>query len=186
MRDSYYVIELSARWLALLLMALALLMILAFALGYGAAWSSRTTARMPPEMAALQAAAPPTAIPEVVIPTEVPVPTEPVPPQPSSTPAVTPEPTAVPTATASATPAVTEFYVQVLASSRRSTVDAASSSLEELGFSRDYQHLITSAEDDGGMLYKLRIGPFPDRNSADRVAQRMSSAGFPDAWVVAP
>jgi cell division septation protein DedD len=73
----------------------------------------------------------------------------------------------------------------VLASNRRSTVDAASTSLEGLGFARDYQTLITS--DEGSVtLYKLRIGPFPDRASADRVAQRMSSAGFPDAWVVAP
>ena len=39
MRASYYVIELSKRWLTVLLVALALVMVLAFALGYGAAWS---------------------------------------------------------------------------------------------------------------------------------------------------
>ena len=35
MSRSYYVIELSARWLTVLLIALALIMVLAFALGYG-------------------------------------------------------------------------------------------------------------------------------------------------------
>ena len=39
MGRSYYVIELSARWLTVLLVALALLMVTAFSLGYGAAWS---------------------------------------------------------------------------------------------------------------------------------------------------
>ena len=39
MSRSYYVIELSARWLTVLLVALAVLMVLAFGLGYGAAWS---------------------------------------------------------------------------------------------------------------------------------------------------
>lgn len=187
MSRSYYVIELSARWLTVLLAALALLMILAFALGYGAARSVVSGGPTAPEMTARAAAATPTAIPEVVLPTEVPqareLPTETPVPQPTATPS--PAPTAVPTPTATATPATTEYFVQVLASNRRATVDAASTSLEELGFPSEYQRLIT-AEDGAAALYKLRIGPFPDRGSADRVAQRMSAAGFPDAWVVSP
>jgi cell division septation protein DedD len=138
------------------------------------------------EMTALQAAATPTEIPEVVIPTvvagatDVPTPTAtatatPAPPEPTPT---TPPPTA--------TPAVTDFFVQVLASSRNESVEAARTRLEGLGFAREHQHLITVQDPGSPTLYKLRLGPFPDRSSADRVAQRMSAAGFPDAWVVVP
>lgn len=190
MSRSYYVIELSARWLTVLLVALALVMIIAFALGYGAAWSVLTAEQPVGEMTALQAAATPTEIPEVVIPTaevdaaDAPVATAtatrtPRPPAPTPT---NPPPTPPPTAT----PATTDFFVQVLASSRSASVDSARTKLEGLGFPRENQHLITVQDGGSPTLYKLRLGPFPDRGSADRVAQRMSVAGFPDAWVVAP
>jgi cell division protein FtsN len=190
MSRSYYVIELSARWLTVLLIALALVMVLAFALGYGAAWSVLTAELTQGEMTALQAATTPTPteIPEVVIPTSVPTPaaepTETSLPSPTATPF--PEPTAPPTPQPTPTAAVTDFFVQVLASAKQQSVDEARARLEGLGFSDDHQLLITVQDAGVGVLYKLRIGPFPDRNSADRVAQRMSSAGFPDAWVVAP
>ena len=188
MSRSYYVIELSARWLTVLLIALALVMVLAFALGYGAAWSVLTAELTQGEVTALQAAATPTEIPEVVIPTSVPTPaappTETSPPSPTATPS--PEPTAPPTPQPTPTAATTEFFVQVLASAKQQSVDTARTRLEGLGFAGDHQHLITVQDTGAGVLYKLRIGPFPDRSSADRVAQRMSSAGFPDAWVVAP
>ena len=67
MSRSYYVIELSARWLTVLLVALALVMVLAFALGYGAAWSVLSSEKPRPAVAA--ATVSPTDIPEVVIPT---------------------------------------------------------------------------------------------------------------------
>lgn len=184
MSRSYYVIELSARWLTALLVALALVMMLAFALGYGAAWSvmsgsgpSAGGARTPTVVAAA------TEIPEVVIPTSPPTATA----EPTQVPTVTPTPlpTQQPTPAPTATPAVSEFFVQVLASNRQPSVEAARARLEDLGFSREYQHLIATGDGDDA-LYRLRIGPFPDRRSADRVAQRMSAAGFPDAWVVAP
>jgi cell division septation protein DedD len=186
MSRSYYVIELSARWLTVLLVALALVMIVAFALGYGAAWSVLTAEQTPAEMTALQAAATPTDIPEVVIPTiaaeaaSEPTATA----TPTATP-VPPEPTpTIPPPTA--TPASSDFFVQVLASSRSQSVESARTKLEGLGFPRQNQHLMTVQEAGSPTLYKLRLGPFPDRGSADRVAQRMSAAGFPDAWVVAP
>ena len=187
MSRSYYVIELSARWLTVLLIALALVMVLAFGLGYGAAWSVLSgEATNEQGLTALQAAATPTAIPEVVIPTpleaaeEEPKPT----PEPTATPE--PEPTVPPTPRPTATAVVTDFFVQVLASSKQATVEAARTKLESLGFPRDHQRLITVQNPGSGALYKLRIGPFPDRPSADRVSQRMSAAGFPDSWVVAP
>jgi cell division septation protein DedD len=186
MSRSYYVIELSARWLTVLLVALALVMVVAFALGYGAAWSVLTAEDTPAEMTALQAAATPTGIPEVVIPTVVAAATPP--PTATEVPTATPRPpTPTPTTPLpTATPTSSDFFVQVLASSREDSVEDARTKLEGLGFPRDHQHLITVQDPSSPTLYKLRLGPFPDRESADRVAQRMSAAGFPDAWVVAP
>jgi cell division septation protein DedD len=188
MSRTYYVIELSARWLTVLLVALALVMIIAFALGYGAAWSVLTAEQPAGEMTALQAAATPTEIPEVVIPTAIAIADATARPAATATPTATPRPPA-PTPTTpppTATPATTDFFVQVLASSRSASVEAARTKLEGLGFPRENQHLITVQDAGSPTLYKLRLGPFPDRSSADRVAQRMSAAGFPDAWVVAP
>ncbi len=188
MSRSYYVIELTARWLTVLLVALALVMVLAFALGYGAAWSVISSETGQTEtMTALQAAPTETEIPEVVIPTEVPQPearpTSTPPPEPTAT--STPEPTRPPTPAPTATKVETEFFVQVLASSQSVPIAQARDKLEKLGFAGDHQHL-TTVDDNNVTLYKLRIGPFPDRASADRVAQRMSSSGFPDSWVVSP
>ncbi len=81
---------------------------------------------------------------------------------------------------------VKDFFVQVLASSKQATIEEARTKLVSLGFPRDHQHLITVQNPGSAALYKLRIGPFLDRPSADRVSQRMSAAGFPDSWVVAP
>ena len=186
MSRSYYVIELSARWLTVLLIALALVMVVAFALGYGAAWSVLTAEQQPAEMTALQAAATPTEIPEVVIPTAIAAAT--AAPTATEVPTATPRPpTPTPTTPPpTATPASADFFVQVLATSRSQSVESARSKLEDLGFPRDHQHLITVQDPGSPTLYKLRLGPFPNRESADRVAQRMSAAGFPDAWVVAP
>ena len=186
MSRSYYVIELSARWLTVLLIALALVMVVAFALGYGAAWSVLTAEQKPAEMTALQAAATPTEIPEVVIPTAIAAAT--AAPTATEVPTATPRPpTPTPTTPApTATPASTEFFVQVLATSLSQSVESARTKLEGLGFPRDHQHLITVQDPGSPTLYKLRLGPFPNRESADRVSQRMSAAGFPDAWVVSP
>jgi cell division septation protein DedD len=187
MSRSYYVIELSARWLTVLLVALALIMIVAFALGYGAAWSVLTAEQPTGEMTAVQAAATPTDIPEVVIPTALVEATSAR--AATATPTATPKPPP-PTPTTppppTATPATTDFFVQVLASSKSASVESARTKLEGLGFPRENQHLLTVQDAGSPILYKLRLGPFPDRSSADRVSQRMSAAGFPDAWVVAP
>jgi cell division septation protein DedD len=186
MSRSYYVIELSARWLTVLLVALAVVMVLAFALGYGAAWSVLSSERPETGMAALRAAATPTEIPEVVIPTPIGEPPEEPTPTPEPTEMPTPEPTTPPTPRPSPTAAVTDFFVQVLASSHEATVEGARDRLVGLGFPRANQQVITVRNPGSAALFKLRLGPFPDRSSAERVAQRMSAAGFPDAWVVAP
>jgi cell division septation protein DedD len=188
---SYYVIELSARWLTALLAGLAAVMVIAFALGYGAAWSVLSSERAEREMVARQAAAVRTEIPEVVIPTPVPAAfTEPSP-APTATPFLEPEPEPEPTREPTPRPrpttvAASGFFVQLLASSREAAIEEARGRLVGLGFPRDNQQVTSTSAPGVATLYKLRIGPFPDRPSADRVAQRMSAAGFPDAWVVAP
>jgi len=185
MSRSYYVIELSARWLTVLLVALALVMVLAFALGYGAAWSVLASEKNRPAATVATAGITPTDIPEVVIPAVVATATkQPTPTAPATATVTATQAPPTPTQTKVPTPVKVEFFVQVLASSSGSSVAAARTTLEGLGFSRDHQHLITLQEAGTGTLYKLRVGPFPDRSSADRVAQRMSAAGFPDAWVV--
>jgi len=192
MSRSYYVIELSARWLTALLVGLAVLMVLAFGLGYGAA---RSVGGERP----VSVSGEPTLTP--VVQTEViPDPTVPAKPPVSTRPAATPTPRpALPTvapptappATATPNPKPTEkpaggFWVQILASSTQASIDEAGTKLVGLGFDREHQKVVRAVVAGGNELIKLRVGPFPDRPSADRVLQRMRNAGFPDAWVVVP
>ena len=190
MAPSYYVIELTARWLTILLAALALVMVLAFAFGYGAAWSVLTAREEGPQGTAVAAAvaATPTPTPvEVVIespsgkPTPRAVPTK----APTASP-VRPTATPKPKATRPPEEKVEGFRVQVLASGNPNSVEKARVKLAESGFTRDRQRVVTTVGAGGNELHKLRVGPFPDRSSAERVAQRMKSSEFPDAWVVAP
>jgi cell division septation protein DedD len=188
MAPSYYVIELTGRWLAILLAALALVMVLAFAFGYGAAWSVLSERPAEPRMPAVPGAATATPTPaEVVIPATVEQPTPKA--APTRVPTATPVP-ATPTARPKPTekPAKTEegFWVQVLASTNASAVEEARRKLAEAGFDRQHQMVTRSPGPGGNELLKLRVGPFPDRPSADRVVVRMKGSGFSDAWVVAP
>ncbi len=189
MAPSYYVIELTARWLTILLVALALVMVLAFAFGYGAAWSVLTAREGgPQEAAAVAGVATPTPTPvEVVIdsPAEAPTPRA-MPTKPPTATPVPPTATPKPKAAEPAKEKLEDFWVQVLASSSDTAVEKARAKLAELGFTRDRQKVVTTVVPGGNELHKLRVGPFPDRASADRVVQRMKSSGYPDAWVVAP
>ena len=198
MAPSYYVIELTARWLAALLVTLALVMILAFVFGYGAAWSvlEHEARASKPAPAGLPAATPtPTPVELRVAPPD-PAPTatpwllatttpEPVPtpaPEPSPEPSATPrpQPTAVPEAVGKG------YWVQVLASTSPETVAKAQATLEKQGFTADRQLVVRGEDSEGNELLKLRVGPFPDHASADRVARRMQGSGYSGAWVVAP
>ncbi len=215
MRPSYFVIELSTRWLIALVVALALSLIMAFAFGYGAAWSvlSSPIDEQPDTIVAsptptpieerigttptpktnIQPTATATATPRqnaqpTAKPTAKPTQTPRV--IPTKTPTVTPVPVSQrpkPTATATVEqPASGGFYVQVLAGSVRSSLGASERKLADLGFDSSRQHIMVSTLGNGEELFKLRIGPFPDRESADRVANRMRNSGFKDAWVAAP
>ena len=196
MAPSYYVIELTARWLAALLVALAVVMILAFVFGYGAAWSVLEHEARPalPATAGASAGTPtPTPVEVRVAPAE-PAPTitpwlpatatpEPVPtaiPEPEATATPRPRPTAVPEAVGEG------YWVQVLASTSPDAIAKAQATLEKQGFAADRQLVVRGQDSEGNELLKLRVGPFPDHASADRVARRMQGSGFSGAWVVAP
>jgi len=183
---TYYVIELSARWLTALLVSLALVMVLAFAFGYGAAWSVLSARPDGSPAAAITASATPVVMAEEIL-------SEPTPtrePSPRQRPTPSPVPTSAPPSTRAASTAESErpaeFWVQVLASSRRPSIDQAREKLGDLGFPAEHQNVSTTEVAGGNVLFKLRVGPFPDHDSADRVARRMRASGYPDAWVVKP
>jgi len=208
MAPTYYQIDLSGRLLVTLVVVLAGLLVLAFALGYGAAWSTLRPADSvptpassalfrtptpaeelvvpPPTLPAMASVATPVATPEATaIPslpsTPTPAPTSPAPTRPVAT--------AVPTRPALPTPgpqAAEAFWVQVLATSRRESAEEASRTLDGLGFGPGNRRVVESRVAGGNVLFKVQVGPFPDGASADRVAVRMRSSGFKDAWVVKP
>ncbi|MEN8165522.1 MAG: SPOR domain-containing protein [Acidobacteriota bacterium] len=206
MSKTYYVIELTPRWLAILLVALAGLLVLAFVGGYGAAWSTlggSLTARVVPAAEGGDAVAEveiedpqgsevvaSVATPDPPKPTVTPVveAVEPTPtPTPSPEPTATPQPTAIPTAPVVVAPPKAEgFQVQVLASSRIQAIEKARRQLVDVGFPNSEHKVVETRVAGGGILLKLRIGPFPDHASAERVMRRMQTGGFPDAWVVKP
>lgn len=202
MSRTYYVIELTARWLAVLVLGLAVLLVLAFALGYGAAWSVLAGHAPSPAAAPGVATPTPTVTAVFVVPTAPPTAstTAAAPPAATATaipatatpaatatrrpPTATPRPPATPTPT----PQVVDagLWVQVLATGRPESVTEARTRLERLGFPPDHQQVAEAEVAGGNVLYKVRVGPFPDRESAERVVRRMQADGFPDAWVVTP
>ena len=204
MSKTYYVIELTPKWLAILLVALAGLLVLAFAGGYGAAWSTlggSVAAAVVSDVQGEDAVAEveiedspdsevvaSVATPDPPKPTVAPV-VEAVEPTPTSSPepTATPQPTVVPTApVAPAPPGPSFFQVQVLASSRIQTIEKARRQLVDVGFPNSEHEVVETRVAGGGVLLKPRIGPFPDHASAERVMRRMQVGGFPDAWVVKP
>jgi cell division septation protein DedD len=196
MRPVYYQIELTPRQLSVLLIAIALLLVVAFGLGYGAAWSVLAHHRPGPSQPPSGGHGPVTAAPTA---TATAVRPEPSPVRTVASATATPAPATatprsiVPTATppparATPTPVGLEegFWVQVLASRRHASIEQARGKLEALDFPRDHHRVVQSTSAEGIVLYKLRVGPFPDRTSASRVQRRMRGSGFPDAWLVTP
>lgn len=204
-RPTYYVIELSSGWLTALVVAAAVLVVLAFALGYGAAAKAAGTGTSR-EGVGLVTPTPAVVTTDVEPPPATVVVSEatPVPAEPTITPAAgweqpptsTPEPSATPEPPATATPAPTAtpepgervegIWVQVLATRSADSVRSARQQLEGLGFPAEHQRVVSTPVADGSVMYKVRVGPFPSRDSADRVVRRMQAAGFADAWVVTP
>jgi cell division septation protein DedD len=187
MAPTYYVIELTARWLTVLLVALALVMVLAFAFGYGAAWSVLGARQAGPAEPVLVGGATPTPTPEEVMIADAGEPPTPEA-MPTRAPTATPvPPTATPKPKPTKAPAkqADGFWVQVVAVSSKASVERTQAKLAEQGFTRDRQQ-VEETTADGNVLHRLRVGPFPDRDSAERVATRMKAAGYSGAFVVAP
>ena len=96
----------------------------------------------------------------------------PRPPRPTPTakprPAATPQPTAPP-----------QYWIQVAAlSAGRTRPRACGSGSSRSGYRPD-QVLVLAGT---GGTYRVRLGPFPDQESADRVVARLKAQGFPDAF----
>lgn len=200
MSPTYYQIELSARMLTVLLVALALLLVLAFAFGYGAAWSVLNAGRdgqqqVSHELSPTPAVAPandqptkaPTRTPTmatVIIPTSRP--TRPAPVATRARPTATPRPLISPPTAVPTVAGQQYFWVQVVAVGSPAAVERAQATIEQAGYSRSLQRIVTSNVAGGGSLYKLRIGPLPDRAAANLALRRAREAGFPDAWIIPP
>ncbi len=203
MSGVYYEIQLTARQLTVGLVLLALALVAAFLLGYGAGSSMRGAPEPAPARAGGLAeevlTPPPGVTPSGAVATASPTPS----PRPTATPTAapagpTPAPTVTPRPIATATPRPTAtpapearparrgYWVQVLAARHAEAVAKARSRLVELDFPRNRHWVVQTPTAEGVILYKVRVGPFPDRQSAERVARRMRVSGFPDAWVVAP
>lgn len=214
MGEKHFEIIMSGRQMALLIAALTGLMLVAFGLGvtvgllqphgdrHGAgqeegptvvAEPALVTATAPPGWAGVTDEVPPTAIPPTVVspePTSLPEPSpspevvpppEPTPaPSPTSAPAVpTPPPPREPTPTAVAHSAV-GIWVQVGALSQARQGEGLRQRVVALGFAPE--QVVVSRGPDG--RYRVRLGPFPDEESAGRIIARVRTQGFPDAFMV--
>ena len=105
---------------------------------------------------------------------------------PSPGPTVTPTPRPPrPTATAKPRPTVIprptlppQFWIQVGALTRAEQAEGVRQRVIALGFGAD-QVLVMAGT---GGKYRVRLGPFPDQESAGRVVARLHASGFPDAF----
>jgi len=175
----YFEIVITARQLALLIGALIVLLLVAFGLGVSVGWQEPVTVTggpagptpLPtaPFFADVEAIPAPTSVP---VPTAAPPPTQP-PARATATPAG-PRPTS-PQAAAAAT----VRWVQVAVVSQAASASDLRNRLVTLGYRRDQ----VVVEEVGGR-FRVRLGPFPDEESARRVAGRLGASGFAGTFVV--
>jgi len=179
--NRYFEIIVTGRQLAALVAGVALLVAVAFGLGVGVRLLQPV-----PEPSHEIIVAPPPAFPTV----SPPVPTEP-PPTPTAAAVATAVPTAAtagkpkpqPTATAAPTaPKAAARWVQVAAFGRKDQADGVRNRVVALGYTPK-QVVVQPA---GGGKFRVRVGPFPDGESAGRVTARLRAEGFSGAFVVKP
>jgi len=173
----YFEIIITGRQLAALVVGVTLAIALAFGLGVGVRLMQpplHEVAVMPPEPTPLWQPTPP------AIPTAAPTP------QAIPIPATTATPVHLPTerpkALPTAGPAVRAGarYVQVAALGKREQADGVRNRVVALGYTPK-QVLVQAAP---GGKFRVRVGPFPDVESAGRVAARLRAEGFGGAFVV--
>jgi len=173
----YFEIIITGRQLAALVVGVALAIAVAFGLGVGvrmlqqpvnqgAAVAPVPTPVWQPTPPAIPTAVPTPEVAAIPIPaaTQVPVPTE----RPRTLPAVE--------AAAKGQPR----WVQVAALGRREQAEGVRNRVVALGYT-PRQVLVQPA---AGGRFRIRVGPFPDVESAGRVAARLRAEGFGGAFVV--
>ena len=72
------------------------------------------------------------------------------------------------------------MWVQIAALSQAELAEGVRQRVVALGFLPT--QVVVFAGADG--RFRVRLGPFPDLESADRVAARLHAAGFPDAFTI--
>ncbi|HPC82537.1 MAG TPA: SPOR domain-containing protein [Thermoanaerobaculaceae bacterium] len=198
MPSRYYEIIITGRQLAGLLAALVVLLFAAFGLGVAvrflepepvqavpvvAVAPSPTATPEPPAPSPEPTAVPTEPPPPPVIPTSAPTPPPPavapetplpLPPPPTAAPTPRPEPTPV------ALPAAGGVWVQVAAVSRPDLAEGVKQRVMAFGFRPEQLRVLTTRQG----LFKVRLGPFPDLESAGRVVGRLQEAGFEGPFIV--
>ena len=119
---------------------------------------------------------PPIPFESAPLPTSDAVPATEVPEPPSPT-AVPPTPTVV---APTAAPAPAGRWVQVAALSRKDQADGVRTRVIAAGFTAAQVVVLPASAGN----YRVRLGPFPDEESARRVAARLKAGDFPGAFVV--
>ncbi len=181
----YFEIIITGRQLAALVAGVALLIAVAFGLGVGvrllrpAVPVSHETIAAAPAIVPTAAATAPVAV-ATAAPTPAPPPTV----APAATPAPPPVETEKPRAKEAAVPASRSSarWVQVAAFGRREQAEGVRNRVVALGFT-PRQAVVQPAESG---KFRVRVGPFPDGESAARVAARLRAEGFGGAFVARP
>lgn len=174
----YFEIIITGRQLAALVVGVALAIVVAFGLGVGV----RKLQPAPQQVIAV-----PPAVPTPVwqprppaMPTAAPTPEVVAAPLPTvaPSPVATERPRAAPTAAAAAKAA--PRWVQVAALGKLEQAEGVRNRVVALGYTTR-QVLVQTAP---GGKFRVRVGPFPDVESAGRVAARLRAEGFGGAFVV--
>jgi len=173
----YFEIIITGRQLAALVVGVALAIAVAFGLGVGVRMlqpAPHQVAAVAPEPTPVWYPTPP------AIPTVVPTPEVAAIPTPTATPVPvrTERPRAL--ATVAAAAKAEPRWVQVVALGKREQAEGARNRVVALGYT-PRQVLVQPA---AGGKFRVRVGPFPDVESAGRVAARLRAEGFGGAFVV--
>lgn len=201
MSDRYYEVIITGRQMVALVAGVVILVFAAFGLGVAV----RLLEPPPVDSVPLVATTLPTALPTVPLPTSPPQVPTPAPAESPVTAAVTPAEQPVPTPTAvppTVVPPPTEappppptprveptlpavepgggLWVQVAAVSRPDLADGVKQRVVAYGFRPDQVRVIVTPAG----LFKVRLGTFPDLESAGRVVARLQEAGFEKPFVV--
>lgn len=183
----YYQLVASGRQLALFIFAIAGLLLVAFFVGLSvglaerkqleqAAWGPKPGEPLPTPIPTEPPLAVPTPLPSPTPEVTAAEPTVPLPPTvaPTPTPRPTPRPSPV------TVPIAAGVWVQVGAFSSKGDAEGVRHRVVALGF-RPEQVKVLSA---GFGKYRVRVGPFPDKESGSRVVARLREGGFREAFVV--